>query len=67
MINDVVFQQNYASKVNAHFQEVANQAYRDGRQQGWNDMMFAINKIQEKKLTISQENIIEELKTIVHS
>ncbi len=67
MINDIVFQQNYAKKVDEHIQKVANQSYMAGRQQGWNDMIFVLNSLQQDNIELSQANIIAGLQSLIYN
>ncbi len=65
MIQDIVYQQNYAKKVNEHIQQVVHQTYMEGRQQGWNDMIFILNDLQEKNIELSQKNIVAALQELL--
>ncbi len=67
MIQDIVFEQNYAKKVNAHTQQVAQQAFMGGRQQGWNEVLYIVGKLQEEDKEITPENIVEELKIMLQA
>lgn len=65
MIHDIVFEQMYAKKVEAHVQQVGQQAFMSGRQQGWNDILFILNELESKNLEPSQELIVKHLQQLL--
>ena len=65
MINDVIYQQHYAKKVEAYAQQVAQNAFTQGRQQGWNDILFILNEYENKGVNPSTEMVVESLKQLL--
>jgi hypothetical protein len=65
MIRDIVFEQMYAKKVDAHVQQVAQQSFMSGRQQGWNDIMFILNELESKNIEPNQEVIVKYLQQML--
>lgn len=58
MIRDVVFEQNYAKKVEQATQMAFQQGFAQGRQAGWNEVFSVVMHLQQEKQPITQENVI---------
>lgn len=58
MIRDIVFEQNYASRVEKINQAAFQQGFEQGRQNGWNELFNVIMHLQSQDQPITQENVI---------
>lgn len=58
MIRDIVFEENYAKKVEQINQVAFQQGYGQGRQSGWNEMFSVIMHLQAENEPITQEKVI---------
>ena len=58
MIRDIVFEENYAKKVEQINQQAFQQGYAQGRQSGWNEMFSIVMHLQSTNELITQEKVI---------
>lgn len=58
MIRDVVFEQNYAKKVEQATKMAFQQGIAQGRQAGWNEVFSVVMHLQQENQPITQENVI---------
>jgi hypothetical protein len=58
MIRDIVFEENYAQQVNIQMQQVGQNAFMQGRQQGVQEILMTINKMLNEKKEINVESVI---------
>ena len=65
MIQDIVFQQIYSKKIDAYVQNIAHNAFSNGRQQGWSDILLILNEYEGKGITPTSENIVESLQALL--
>lgn len=66
-MRDIVFEQNYAKRVGEHTQQVAQQAFMSGRQQGWNDLLFIVAQMQAAKIEVTPDTMVKELQKFLNS
>lgn len=58
MIRDIVFEQNYASRVEKINQMAFQQGFEQGRQSGWNELFNVVIHLESQNQPITQENVI---------
>lgn len=59
MIRDIVFEQNYAKRVEKINQAAFQQGVIQGRQSGWNEVFNVVMQLQSENKAITQDNVIE--------
>lgn len=58
MIRDIVFEQNYAKKVEEINQMAFQQGFAQGRQAGWNEVFNVVMHLMSQNQAVTQESVI---------
>ena len=56
---DIVFNEFYNKSVQEYLRQNANEAYIQGRHQGWNDVISTIEHMQKNNIEVTPENIYQ--------
>lgn len=57
-MRDIIFEEFYAKNMNKQVQQIANNAFAQGKNQGLNEMMQIVLQMVEEKQLINAETII---------
>lgn len=60
-MKDIVFEQNYAKKVEQMNQMAFEQGINQGRQMGWNEVFSIVMQLQADKQEITQESVTQKI------
>lgn len=60
-MKDIVFEQNYAKKVEHMNQMAFDQGIHQGRQMGWNEVFSIVMQLQAEKQEITQDSVTQKI------
>jgi len=60
-MKDIVFEQNYAKKVEEMNQMAFEQGINQGRQIGWNEVFSIVMQLQSENQEITQESVTQKI------